>query len=46
VRNKIHSNLLCYTQKGVAHWSFIFWIFTVWNLLPEINFGVVLTKAF
>jgi len=34
------------TQKWVVHWSFIFWVFTFWNLLPEINCRVALSKVF
>jgi len=36
-RKTIHSNMLCYTQKWVTHWYFKFWVFTFWNLLPEIK---------
>jgi len=34
---KNHSNMLCYTQKWVIYWYFKFWIFTLWNLSPEIS---------
>ena len=34
---KIHSNMLCFTQKWVTHWYFQFLVFTFWNLSPEIK---------
>jgi len=45
-REKNHSNMLCYTQKWVMHWYFKFWVFTCWNLSPEIKCRVALTKVF
>ena len=45
-REKIHSNMLCYTQKWVIHWHFNFWVFTFWNLWPNITCRVALTKVF
>jgi len=37
--------MLCYRYKWIVHWSFIFWVFTFWNLSPEIKCRVALTKA-
>ena len=45
-RKKIHSNMLCYTQKVVIHWYFKFWVVTFWNLLPKIKCRAALTKVF
>ena len=30
---KIHSNMLCYTQKCVIHWSFKFLVFSYYQKL-------------
>jgi len=34
---KIHSNMLCYTQKWFIHCYFNFWVCTLWNLSPKIK---------
>jgi len=37
--------MLCYMQKWVIHWYFKFWVFTLWNLSPEIKCRVALTQV-
>ena len=40
------SDMSCCIHKRVVHWSCIFWTFTFWDLLPEINCTVALTEVF